>query len=128
VLLEGANRTGYNPGLPAGVLGNVIDLDRGEPAVCASNEPRERREIHFTGRVQGVGFRYTTRAIAARYDVGGFVENLRDGRVLLVVESAAGVLDEFVGAVQAEMAGYVTHTRTEIFPASGEFTAFEVRH
>lgn len=92
-----------------------------------SNEAHERREICFTGRVQGVGFRYTARAIAARFDVHGFVDNLRDGRVLLVVEGAGTVLDQFVGAVQAEMEGYVTRTRTSILPANGEFTAFEVR-
>ena len=36
------------------------------------------KQVIFRGRVQGVGFRYTARRIAARYDVTGFVRNLPD--------------------------------------------------
>ncbi len=33
------------------------------------------------GTVQGVGFRYFTQRAAAKINVGGYVKNLRDGRV-----------------------------------------------
>lgn len=95
--------------------------------VSDSNQARERREIHFSGRVQGVGFRYITRAIAERFDVQGFVENLSDGRVLLVVEGERGTLDCFVGALQAEMDRFIANQHSTILPAGGEFTNFEVR-
>ncbi|MDB5171893.1 MAG: Acylphosphatase, partial [Phycisphaerales bacterium] len=36
----------------------------------------QRRIYHFDGRVQGVGFRYTTQNIAIRYNVHGYVRNL----------------------------------------------------
>jgi acylphosphatase len=45
----------------------------------------QRREVHYSGHVQGVGFRYTTRSIARGYEVTGFVQNLEDGRVSRVV-------------------------------------------
>jgi acylphosphatase len=92
-----------------------------------SSEADERRTIYFDGRVQGVGFRFTTRAIALRYDVRGFVRNLADGRVLLVVEGRGAELDAFVGDVEAEMARYIRGRQTTVAPASGEFAVFSVR-
>ena len=48
----------------------------------------KRATVFYAGRVQGVGFRYTAREIACGYDVAGYVCNLPDGRVELVVEGA----------------------------------------
>ena len=39
--------------------------------------------VQFSGRVQGVGFRFAVLQLAKEYDISGFVENLPDGRVLL---------------------------------------------
>src|SRR5689334_21011918 len=47
---------------------------------------RKRVEVFYTGRVQGVGFRYTTREIAKGFEVSGSVQNLEDGRVELEAE------------------------------------------
>ena len=51
-----------------------------------------RKTIYYSGRVQGVGFRWTTRRIACEYDVTGYVMNLPDGRVELAVEGPAKVV------------------------------------
>ena len=93
-----------------------------------SNESPERREVYFSGWVQGVGLRYTTRDIAARFDVRGFVKNLQDGRVFLVVEGAPGAIDRFVAAIEAEMARYIQSAQSTVLPATDEFTHFEIRH
>lgn len=93
-----------------------------------SHGASERREIYFSGHVQGVGFRYTARQIASRFDVRGFVKNLGDGRVLLVVEGAPDTLDQFVDAVAGEMDRHVRHRQASVLRATGEFTNFEVRH
>jgi acylphosphatase len=45
------------------------------------------KHIFYTGRVQGVGFRYTTKQLALGFDISGFVRNLPDGRVELFVQS-----------------------------------------
>jgi len=45
------------------------------------------RQVFYSGRVQGVGFRYTVRQLAAGYEVSGWVKNLPDGRVELLVLS-----------------------------------------
>ena len=42
--------------------------------------------IFFSGRVQGVGFRYTTQRLAQSHQLMGWVKNLADGRVEAIVE------------------------------------------
>ncbi|MGD0088020.1 MAG: acylphosphatase, partial [Verrucomicrobiota bacterium] len=42
---------------------------------------RCRMHIFYSGHVQGVGFRYTTKTVATGFEVTGTVRNLPDGRV-----------------------------------------------
>ena len=49
-----------------------------------------RATVQYSGDVQGVGFRYTAVTIARGYNVSGYVQNLSDGRVRLVVEGHGG--------------------------------------
>jgi len=44
------------------------------------------RHIIFSGRVQGVGFRNKTRSIASNRKLTGFVRNLKDGTVEMLVQ------------------------------------------
>lgn len=92
-----------------------------------ANQAPERRVVHYSGRVQGVGFRFTVRGLAERDDVCGFVENLPDGRVLLVVEGTPSKLDRLFSAIDNEMERFIRHMQTEVMPASGEFTDFQIR-
>jgi len=62
--------------------------------------------VHYDGRVQGVGFRWTVKNLAKEFDVTGTVCNLRDGRVELVVQ---GETDEFLEAIRTSaLAGHIT--------------------
>ncbi|HEV3003917.1 MAG TPA: acylphosphatase [Pirellulales bacterium] len=85
-----------------------------------------RREIRFEGRVQGVGFRYTTMRIAGRFRVTGFVKNLPDGTVALVAEGAADEVERFQQAVEAELGRYITGSRQRVRAASQEYSSFEI--
>jgi acylphosphatase len=89
---------------------------------------REQREVLYAGKVQGVGFRYTVRALAERFEVTGFVRNLSDGRVHLVVEGAVGEIDGFLDEVKAEMTTYIRDFQEITRPAAGTFARFEIRH
>jgi acylphosphatase len=88
----------------------------------------ERREVHYSGRVQGVGFRYTTQEIAERFDVRGFVENLPDGRVRLVVECEAAECDRFLAAVEERLDRYIVHIDVNQRKPTGEFQRFFIQH
>ena len=88
----------------------------------------ERRVVHFCGRVQGVGFRYTTVRIAADFTVTGHVQNLPDGQVLVVAEGRPDELDRFLDRLKTEMATYVRDAHVTTSPASGEFDSFNVKY
>ena len=54
------------------------------------------KKLNYRGHVQGVGFRYRTHALAASYAVCGYVKNLDDGSVELVVEGGEETVDAFL--------------------------------
>jgi len=89
----------------------------------------ERRTVLYAGHVQGVGFRYTTRSIASRFDVVGYVRNLPDGRVELVAEGDAKELGAFLAAVREQFSGQIRDEKCDVQPAAtDEFVTFDVRH
>ena len=87
-----------------------------------------RYDITFTGRVQGVNFRWTTCRVAQRFGIAGWVRNEPDGSVRCVAEGDAGELDEFVKAVEETMAGCVEDTRITAAAARGGLEGFGVRY
>jgi acylphosphatase len=87
----------------------------------------ERREAIYRGMVQGVGFRYTARAIARNLPVVGYVRNLPDGRVEVVAEGEPADLDQFFERLRVQMADYIADASMAVRPGTGEFDAFEVR-
>ena len=99
----------------------------GEKRASETSSALERRELVYSGRVQGVGFRYTTRQIAERFDVTGYVQNLPDGSVRLVSEGEVDELDRFLAAVQGELERYIAHIQSRVSQATGEFQEFHVR-
>jgi acylphosphatase len=94
--------------------------------------PRERRQVHFAGRVQGVGFRYTCQSLSVSFSVSGYVRNLDDGRVELVSEGDPAEIDRFIAAIQAEMGHYIKEIQTESDsespPEDNPLSGFSIRH
>ncbi len=88
---------------------------------------RRQREVFFSGSVQGVGFRYTVRSLAAGRPVSGFVRNLPDGRVHLLVEGAAEDVAAFLEDVKSEMGHYIRDVQETERPGDGRFQEFEIR-
>ena len=87
----------------------------------------EQREIWYEGHVQGVGFRYNTSSIAQRFSVCGFVRNLPDGRVHLVVEGEAAEVKAFLREIGERMEPFIRDTRQDCRPATGQYRRFEIR-
>jgi acylphosphatase len=93
-----------------------------------SSTPLQSRRVLYSGRVQGVGFRYTARRIAQRYPITGHVKNLPDGRVELLAEGAPPDLDQLLADIAATMSDHIHHTETHTLPATGRYTTFEITH
>ncbi|MGV3754553.1 MAG: acylphosphatase [Verrucomicrobiota bacterium] len=88
---------------------------------------RSRLSIWYAGRVQGVGFRFTTKRVAMGFEVTGTVRNLDDGRVELIVEGAKKELEEFQQAIrEAGLERFIKDETTAWGPATGEFRGFEI--
>ena len=88
---------------------------------------RSRLRIIYSGNVQGVGFRYTAKGLAAGFEVVGTVRNLPDGRVELVAEGARAELEVFRQAIRDEgLAGFIRDEAATWEEAQGGFRGFEI--
>ncbi|HZN36826.1 MAG TPA: acylphosphatase [Pirellulaceae bacterium] len=85
-----------------------------------------RSDVHYSGRVQGVGFRFNAQWIARGFVVTGFVRNLPDGRVQLVAEGEEKEVDRYLAKIADSMAGNISRTDARRLEASGEFSSFEI--
>ncbi len=63
----------------------------------ATSGDRVRRRVYVSGAVQGVWFRESCRDEAQRAGVDGWVRNLADGRVEVVLEGPRQAVDQAVG-------------------------------
>lgn len=86
-----------------------------------------RRTVSYRGRVQGVGFRYTVVHISQRYPVVGYVRNLPNGDVELVVEGGEAAVDAFLAAVADVRRENIQEFQVTDGAPSGEFDGFNFR-
>ena len=88
---------------------------------------RSRLHIYYSGRVQGVGFRYTVKALATGFEVTGTIGNLSDGRVELVAEGTKEELESFRRGIQdCEVGRFIRNENAIWSDASGEYRGFEI--
>ncbi len=90
---------------------------------------QKRIHIFVTGRVQGVFFRQSTRVIAIKNNVNGWVRNLDDGRVEIIAEGQ----EENTNALADWCKTGPANSRVDEFELSeenitNEFENFEVRY
>jgi acylphosphatase len=84
-------------------------------------------QVLYSGRVQGVGFRYTVRTVATGYEVTGTVRNLKDGRVELTAEGAKAELEAFrAGIREAGLGANIHHEAVNWSEATGGFRGFAI--
>ena len=87
----------------------------------------ERLQVLFSGHVQGIGFRYTVKQAALGFEVTGWVKNLADGRVELLVEGEREELEAFQAAIpEAGLRRFIRETQAEWSNGTGEFRGFEI--
>lgn len=89
---------------------------------------KKRAWAFWSGRVQGVGFRYTTETVALELGVTGWVRNLPDGRVEAVAEGTERALKTFLDRIaQGPMKRYIVKADVTWQDATGEFEDFRLR-
>ena len=87
----------------------------------------ERWNVIFSGRVQGVGFRFRSQLLAQNYLVTGWVANLANGQVEMAVEGDSGEINNFINELRHKMAGFIDQVDIEAAQPQGEFSCFEIR-
>ncbi len=85
--------------------------------------------MYFSGKVQGVYFRYNTKKKAEKEGVRGWVKNLRDGRVEAVFEGPKDRVKEVIRWCRKEQ----PHAKVESVEIkeedyAGEFDRFRIKH
>jgi acylphosphatase len=98
-----------------------------QPPASAPVTNRRRLNIFYSGRVQGVGFRYAVKTVAAGFEIAGLVRNLPDGRVELIAEGARAELAAFHAAIpDAGLAGFIHGEEVSWGETQNEFRGFEI--
>jgi acylphosphatase len=93
-----------------------------------SGQDRIRRVVRYSGRVQGVGFRYTTEQIATGFEVVGSVRNLSDGRVEMIAQGRPSEVDRFQAALEAHLQANIDTVEIEKATAADDFDSFRIAY
>ena len=84
--------------------------------------------VLFSGRVQGVGFRWTVQEICSRRSLGGWVRNLPDGRVEAEIFGSMDDVRAAVAEIQRSRPGLVREVvESPTRGVAGE-DGFEIRY
>ena len=84
------------------------------------------KHIIFTGRVQGIGFRFTAYNIANRCQLKGLVRNLSDGNVEMIVQGYSKDTDDCIRDIQESFEGYINQTNVEEVPLNHDYKEFKI--
>lgn len=71
------------------------------------------RHIVFSGRVQGIGFRFTALSIANRCELKGYMRKLPDGDVEMFAQGSEKMVDECIRDIQDSYVGSISHIDIE---------------
>jgi acylphosphatase len=91
-----------------------------------ADKPQKACRVHYTGKVQGVGFRATAAEIARDYPVAGWVKNLPDGRVELLVQGPEASVEKFLEAIRKRWKDNITKEKLENETPDGKLKGFEI--
>ncbi|MBV9464343.1 MAG: acylphosphatase [Verrucomicrobiae bacterium] len=85
--------------------------------------------VFFSGRVQGVGFRYSCREVAKGFDVIGWVRNLDDGRVELWAQGGEAEVRDFLQAIdESHLKGLITQSSVSWSSPEDGLKGFAIVH
>lgn len=95
---------------------------------CSQDSHKVRYHIVFYGRVQGVGFRYTSQHLADSLGLTGWVRNEDDGTVTCELQGSDMAIDQFMSRIRDQRWIDISDTeRTSIKPDPDERN-FRIRY
>ncbi len=89
---------------------------------------RRRAHVFYSGRVHGVGFRFTACGVAQSFAVSGFVMNVPDGRVELVMEGEENDVRGCLSDLSRTMDRFIRDDVVTWEEDRGEFSCFTVKY
>jgi acylphosphatase len=84
------------------------------------------KHIIFTGRVQGIGFRFTALDIANHYRLTGVVRNLPDGTVEMIAQGPAGDIADCIRDIKESFGVYIRETKIEEIRTDSQYKDFKI--
>jgi len=87
---------------------------------------QKQLHIFYSGKVQGIGFRYTVADIANQQKVCGWIKNLIDSRVEVVAIADEDTLNNFLKSVKEHFSHYIVDCNIEWLPVSRKFSDFQI--
>lgn len=66
-------------------------------------------ELTLSGRVQGVGMRFFVNRTASKFGLKGYVKNLYNDTVLVIVQGDKNIIDSFIEYVKKNSPGVIDH-------------------
>jgi acylphosphatase len=87
-----------------------------------------RVRFRFIGRVQGVNFRWTCRAVASRLGLSGWVRNEPDGCVSAEVQGEPEVVEKLLAVLSNEPPIRIARVEREQVPVVADEERFEITY
>jgi acylphosphatase len=84
------------------------------------------KHIWFSGRVQGVGFRYTAQRIASRCGLTGYVRNDHGGSVEMLAQGQPEDIADCIRDIKDTFGAYVRDVRENEVPLDPRYNSFEI--
>ena len=82
--------------------------------------------VFYAGTVQGVGFRYTVRQVAYDLGLNGWVRNLADGRVEMVVVGPQETVEGLLEKIESHFEGYIRDRKISYEATEGTLKDFRI--
>lgn len=84
------------------------------------------KRIIFTGRVQGVGFRFTAHSVARHCRLKGFIRNLPDGNVEMLAQGQAEDIDNCLSLIKETFADCIRDIQLEDIEPDNKYEDFRI--
>ncbi len=82
--------------------------------------------IIYSGTVQGVGFRFTVQRCALSLDLTGWVKNLPNGSVEMLVNGPKENIERLCQDIEERFGGYIQNKNIQVTSAYNEFKDFQI--